>query len=480
MNELNLNDKPELIWNLDETSLSIDPRKTKVVGQKGQPSTRTTSTSGRENVTILATVSASGKKAAPLIIFKAKFIWDQWIANEDENCFPGISYAATRNGWMESEVFLNFLKTTFLEAIGPVRPVLLVYDGHSTHVDQRVIKFAIDNSITILKMPPHTSHLLQPLDISVFKSFKDDWDQQICKWQRHNIGKRIPKKIFSELVGKTWLNIKPDIIKSGFKKAGLYPHNPNVIALEKFDPDSLRRWNQTKTIDELPNQNINSLPGPSNAPQLAVYSAEVTQSNSDQENDSGVANNGKKQKTNFENLLLSTVKQNQPIASIRKKRVAGGAAVITKLDLPKDIPQAKKYTKKLTKNRPSTSSSSSESDKDITYQESSDDSNFIGDIEIEENINFPTNVEVGSFCIVKFTARKILKYYIAQILQQHEEGFEVKFLRKAKGVNKFCWPQVEDVAIIDESDIERALPEPQMDHWGKFTFNLNFSGYNLC
>ncbi|KAJ8931870.1 hypothetical protein NQ314_015136 [Rhamnusium bicolor] len=42
LSDLNLH-KPELIWNLDETSLSHDPHKTRVVGERGKPSSRTTS-----------------------------------------------------------------------------------------------------------------------------------------------------------------------------------------------------------------------------------------------------------------------------------------------------------------------------------------------------------------------------------------------------------------------------------------------------
>lgn len=66
---------------MNETSLCMDPSKTKVVSEKGKPSTRVISGPGRENITILATVNATGKKVPPLIIFKGKFVWDQWVAN---------------------------------------------------------------------------------------------------------------------------------------------------------------------------------------------------------------------------------------------------------------------------------------------------------------------------------------------------------------------------------------------------------------
>lgn len=491
LDELNLYDKPDLIWNMDETSLSIDPSKTKVVGAKGLPSTRITSTSGRENVTILSTVSASGKKAPPLIIFKAKFIWDQWMADENES-FPGMSYAATRNGWMESDVFLNFMKSAFLKAIGDTRPVLLVYDGHRTHVDQRVIEFARTNSINILKLPPHTTHLLQPLDLSVFKSFKADWDQQLCKWQRHNIGRKVPKKFFSQIVGKTWKNVRPEIIQNGFRKAGIYPFNPDAVPRENFNPDSLKRWehahnNQQKLSRQI-NDNQEERPGPSRSQEEKVsdnqekritkFSAEdIPDISENQELPSVTLEEGRiaDQSTDFKQLLLNTVKQTKPAMPIKKKRVAAGTAVITQSGANENVPKNKKTEKKYKKSVPI---SSSESESSTDFQEPSEDDNFIGNIETAENENIFTDVEVGSYALIRFSTKKTVKYYIGKIVDQNDDGFEVKFLRKTKA-NKFCWPHVDDVAMVEENDIERILPNPQIDHWGKLSFNEHLTSYNL-
>ncbi|CAG5018141.1 unnamed protein product [Parnassius apollo] len=72
MDELGLHDKPSQIWNLDETSFSKDPSKTKVVGLRGFASTRTISSPGKDNTTVLLGCSAAGDKTPPLIIFKGK------------------------------------------------------------------------------------------------------------------------------------------------------------------------------------------------------------------------------------------------------------------------------------------------------------------------------------------------------------------------------------------------------------------------
>lgn len=55
---------------MDETNLYIDPSKLKVIAPRGQKASRTTATSGREAITVMAGISASGDKLPPLIIFK--------------------------------------------------------------------------------------------------------------------------------------------------------------------------------------------------------------------------------------------------------------------------------------------------------------------------------------------------------------------------------------------------------------------------
>lgn len=123
-----------------------------------------------------------------------------------------LSYAASKRGWMETEIFHNYMEKVFIPGLGEERPVLVVYDGHSTHVDIKVVELARKHNVTILKLPPHTSHLLQPLDVTVFKSFKSNWDAKLVEWQRHNVGVKLPKKVFSNLFAEVWNNIKSEIL----------------------------------------------------------------------------------------------------------------------------------------------------------------------------------------------------------------------------------------------------------------------------
>jgi hypothetical protein len=74
MEKLGIQDKPECVFNLDETSFSLDPSRGKVVSlQGGGAIHRTTSSCGRTNFSVMACVSADGSAQPPLVIFQGKF-----------------------------------------------------------------------------------------------------------------------------------------------------------------------------------------------------------------------------------------------------------------------------------------------------------------------------------------------------------------------------------------------------------------------
>ncbi|CAH2220869.1 jg19049 [Pararge aegeria aegeria] len=176
LQELELKEKPKQIYNLDETSICNDPTKGKIIGKKGFKATKTTSGPGRNNTTVLLATNACGDKIPPLIIFQGKFLWNQWFYAEEQ---VKTAYAVSDKGWMETSIFEKYMRNVFVPAIGPERPVLLIFDGHKTHVTLGVIEYAASQGITIIKLPPHTSHVLQPLDLSTMKSLKDRWEAEL-------------------------------------------------------------------------------------------------------------------------------------------------------------------------------------------------------------------------------------------------------------------------------------------------------------
>lgn len=370
--DLDLVDKPKQIFNIDETSFALDPTKTKVVGQKNAPSSRVTAGPARESTTVLMGGNADGQKLPPLIVFKGKNIWDTWMAPSTPGV-PETCYAASSNGWMESDIFSNYFQKTFLTCCGSDRPILLIYDGHTTHVDERVIQSAIDNNITIMKLPPHSSHILQPMDLAVFKSLKSAWDQKLARYQRHQQGVKISKRDFSVLLTTIWNETPPALLKAGFQKAGILPYNRGVVNINKYDPEAYKRYLSSKnnrpapdTVATSPTTTTAPLglvagltaistspavegeglcapyvqPGTRTAPTsdmslMIETTLDLSHAATPSSSNSPCCSKNIQNKSynisdeSFESLLLETVRQNTPPSRTKKRRIARGAEIIT-------------------------------------------------------------------------------------------------------------------------------------------------------
>jgi len=75
----------------------------------------------------------------------------------------------------------------FVAAIPPARPVLLIMDGHLSHVSLIVIRKARQHGIHILNHPPpHTTHLYQPFDRTVYGPLKKAFGKEAKKLMRKN------------------------------------------------------------------------------------------------------------------------------------------------------------------------------------------------------------------------------------------------------------------------------------------------------
>ena len=115
--------------------------------------------------TIMTSGSASGYVLPPMIIFLRERLSNKQV----HGSVPGILFVCSSNGWIDHVLYEKCFDF-FVENLPPVWPVMLIEDGHASHISISVIEKARQSSIYILCLPAHTTHLLQPLDVGVFKS----------------------------------------------------------------------------------------------------------------------------------------------------------------------------------------------------------------------------------------------------------------------------------------------------------------------
>ena len=109
----------------------------------------------------------------------------------------------------------------------------LIYDGHSGHIQLEVVSLLRENRVHVVAFPSHTSHVLQPLDVSVFGPFKSRVQAQLHKLSRHT---RCIDVFGASMCLTTAYNASVTYINilHGFKRTGLWVRNADGPSAERL------------------------------------------------------------------------------------------------------------------------------------------------------------------------------------------------------------------------------------------------------
>ncbi|KAH9226091.1 hypothetical protein K456DRAFT_1154499 [Colletotrichum gloeosporioides 23] len=165
--------KPANRYNMDETGiLEGKGDNGLVLGRAATKSVRKKQPGSRAWVSIIECISAEGKALHPLVIYKGKTVQQQWFPL-DLDLLDGWEFTATENGWTTDATAVEWLQRVFLPQTRPSQPDqarLLILDGHGSHTTMDFMWECYTNSVHLLFLPPHTSHVLQPLDQATLPS----------------------------------------------------------------------------------------------------------------------------------------------------------------------------------------------------------------------------------------------------------------------------------------------------------------------
>ena len=157
-------------------------------------------------------------------------------------------------GWINKALFLEWFQF-FVERIPPARPVLLIMDGHGSHVTVDLIELARENSIHLLCLPSHTSHILQPLDVGVFKSFKTSFSKACRRYLGQHPGRVITADVLAALVAEAYQYSHTALnIMSGFRKTGTHPLNPGEVSDRQLAPSKIFQQPKSSDVSFTPEQ----------------------------------------------------------------------------------------------------------------------------------------------------------------------------------------------------------------------------------
>jgi len=102
----------------------------------------------------------------------------------------------------------------------------LVLDCHASHVDVEFMDECYCNKILCVYLPPYTSHILQPLDVSVFSPLKAGYKKAIQSMTNFENVPPADKQLFLQAYTEARRNTLTEYtICNGFKATSIWPIN---------------------------------------------------------------------------------------------------------------------------------------------------------------------------------------------------------------------------------------------------------------
>jgi hypothetical protein len=225
---------PDRIYNMDESGFAVgESQSSRALVNVREESSWKVINGRQEWITAIECVSAAGVAIPPLIIFKAKYTNTAWIPADTPRDWR---FSTSNSGWTSDSHAYEWISTVFEPATRPEDPTLhrlLTMDGHGSHITAKLIAHCMEHAIDLLILPPHTSHKLQPLDVSIFSPLKRALAAETDAASRLDSG-RIQRVDWTNMYIRarekafTSLNIQ-----SGWKATGLEPLSP-ILVLDKL------------------------------------------------------------------------------------------------------------------------------------------------------------------------------------------------------------------------------------------------------
>lgn len=188
----------------------------------------------REWATAIACINSEGWNVPPFLVVQGKNHLANWYT--DGGLPPNWVIKPTSNGWTNNETGLEWLKHfdkhTTARAKGPYR--MLVLDGHESHESAEFQEYCKAHNIITLGLPPHSSHLTQPLDVGCFSVLKRAYGRQIEKFIKAHINHITKVEFFLAFTAAYKESMTAQNAQAGFRGAGLVPFDPQAV-ISKLD-----------------------------------------------------------------------------------------------------------------------------------------------------------------------------------------------------------------------------------------------------
>ena len=184
-----------------------------------------------EHITVIETICGDGTVIAPIVITKGVMIQARWFADITCNDYAiGVSESGYSNDHLSFIWLQHFNRLTKPENSNEYR--MLILDGYDSRFTVQFVRYCELHRIILFQLPPHTSHFLQPLDVTVFQQWKHWHAEAINHCIRHSIGEFNRLTFFSALEDIRKVTFTKKVIQTGFRRYEYISYSPQRVLRE--------------------------------------------------------------------------------------------------------------------------------------------------------------------------------------------------------------------------------------------------------
>ena len=254
--------KAKQIFNCDETRVGSDKMKAVLARAAKRGGKHDRAKGELDYCSLLPFICADGRLSEVLTVVTKKpeatqeVISAEMVLETHTAGFKHVEYKVSPSGYFTPEIITGALKRWADEERDGRKaeewPLLLITDGHDSHTDFAVINFCRKNNIHLVLLPPHSTHLLQPLDLAIFgptkHNFRAHFNDEAVRLRADvsnalEFRATLEAKIVALMLKSLRTVCVSERVQRAFGDCGLYPPNLakcHKFVAEKLDLDRLR------------------------------------------------------------------------------------------------------------------------------------------------------------------------------------------------------------------------------------------------
>mmetsp|Transcript_20914 Transcript_20914/g.35020 ORF Transcript_20914/g.35020 Transcript_20914/m.35020 type:complete len:556 (+) Transcript_20914:920-2587(+) len=189
---------PTRIVSFDETSLSVDQTGTskgseeRIVRDGVEDEGASLATKGDVSMTGVGGSNGAGQSLPPCFIYSGASFRPEWcegaptsaIVDPSTGKLRPATFTATKKGGMVHDLGVHYVRNNIQPCfpdISPEKPVVLICDGHGSHLTYELVQYCRDVGFILVLRPPPTSSISQGEDVENFKVLKPKFRVAKCK-----------------------------------------------------------------------------------------------------------------------------------------------------------------------------------------------------------------------------------------------------------------------------------------------------------